>query len=75
MVGDAGCRSFAFMGPLSFPVDAHVALTVAKLREFRPDLVPITGPGDESILGFWASNLVGCRWWLRGIRTCTSMLN
>ena len=56
-------------GPLSFPVDAHVecdpflvrhrALTVAKLREFRPDLVHITGPGDVSILGFWASNLVG----------------
>ncbi len=56
-------------GPLSFPVDAHVecdpfltrhkAETVARLRAFRPDLVHITGPGDVSILGFWASNLVG----------------
>ena len=38
-------------GPLSFPV--------ARLREFRPDLVHITGPGDVSILGLWASHLVG----------------
>ncbi len=38
-------------GPLSFPVE--------RLREFRPDLVHITGSGDVSILGFWASNLVG----------------
>ena len=56
-------------GPLSFPVDTHVecdpiltrhrALTVKRLKEFRPDLVHITGPGDVSIFGFWASNLVG----------------
>lgn len=56
-------------GPLSFWLDAgmlcdpllsrHRALAVARLRDFRPDVVHITGPGDVSILGLWASNLVG----------------
>lgn len=56
-------------GPLSFEVDAGIkcdpfltrfrAMTVSRLREFRPDLVHITGPGDVSTLGFWASHLLG----------------
>ena len=55
-------------GPLSFGLDAdllcdplltrHRDLAVARLREFRPDLVHITGPGDVSILGRWVASLV-----------------
>jgi len=30
-----------------------------QLREFRPDLIQITGPGDMGVLGFWISNLMG----------------
>ena len=56
-------------GRLSFSIDTemvcdpllarHRAMTVDRLRRFRPDIVHITGPGDVGILGFWASNLVG----------------
>lgn len=56
-------------GPASFAVDAdllcdplltrHRNLAVARLREFRPNLIHVTGPGDVSILGLWAASLVG----------------
>ncbi len=34
----------------------HRAWVIARLREFRPDLIHITGPGDFGILGFWLSH-------------------
>jgi len=56
-------------GPLSFGVDAglscdpfltrHRDIVVEKLREFGPDLVHITGPGDVSVLGLLAARLAG----------------
>jgi len=56
-------------GPASFGVDAdlrcdpcltrHRDRAVAALKEFRPNLIHITGPGDVSILGMWAASLVG----------------
>jgi len=56
-------------GALSFHVDSdvlcdplltrHLAIAVARLREFRPHLVHVTGPGDLSLLGVWAANLLG----------------
>jgi phosphatidylinositol alpha 1,6-mannosyltransferase len=30
----------------------------AELRNFRPDLIHITGPSDVGVLGFWISNLM-----------------
>ena len=30
-----------------------------QLREFQPDVIHITGPGDMGVLGFWVSNLLG----------------
>ncbi len=67
-VGQA-CQLELRRGPLAFAVDAdvhcdpflcrHLSLTLARLRKFRPDLVHITGPGDVSILGLWAANLIG----------------
>ena len=38
---------------------APVPVTILRLREFQPDLIHITGPGDVSILGLWAASLVG----------------
>ncbi len=56
-------------GPLSFPIDVemrcdpllvrHRAEVLRRLRAFQPDLVHITGPGDVSVMGFWASNTLG----------------
>lgn len=56
-------------GALSFHVDSdvlcdplftrHLPLAVARLREFRLGLVHVTGPGDVSLLGVWAANLIG----------------
>ncbi len=50
----------------SFPLDKdlycdplltrHRAWVIAHLKEFRPDLIHITGPGDFGILGFWVSH-------------------
>ena len=70
-------------GPFAFEVDSdlvcdplmtrHRDLAVARLREFQPDLIHITGPGDVSILGLWAASLVGApavaawpAWWKKG---------
>jgi phosphatidylinositol alpha 1,6-mannosyltransferase len=54
---------------LAFHVDSDVRCdpllsrfltqAVARLRDFRPDLVHVTGPGDVSLLGVWAANLMG----------------
>jgi phosphatidylinositol alpha 1,6-mannosyltransferase len=53
----------------SFPLDRglycdpllsrHKNWAVDRLRDFRPDLVHITGPGDFGILGFWVSHTLG----------------
>jgi len=37
----------------------HLGVAVERLRAFRPDLVHITGPGDVSLLGVCAANLLG----------------
>jgi phosphatidylinositol alpha 1,6-mannosyltransferase len=34
-------------------------LVVGHLREFKPDLVHITGPGDIGFLGLWTSHIAG----------------
>jgi phosphatidylinositol alpha 1,6-mannosyltransferase len=54
--------------PLSFPLDKDLYCdpflsryrnhVIRELKEFRPDLVHITGPGDFGVLGFWVSNLL-----------------
>lgn len=56
-------------GVCAFHVDAdvlydplffrHVGVAVERLRAFRPDLVHITGPGDVSLVGVCAANLLG----------------
>lgn len=53
----------------AFPVDYELRCdpllsryknrTTTQLREFRADLVHITGPGDFGILGFWAAHSLG----------------
>jgi len=56
-------------GWASFPLDKdlycdpllsrHRSWVLDRLREFRPDLIHITGPGDFGVLGFWVSNTLG----------------
>ena len=52
-------------GWVSFPLDKdlscdpllgrHGNWVIDQLKEFQPDLIHITGPGDFGVLGFWAS--------------------
>jgi phosphatidylinositol alpha 1,6-mannosyltransferase len=56
-------------GPASFSLDKdlrcdpllsrHRNWVIDRLKDFRPDLIHITGPGDFGVLGFWVSNVLG----------------
>jgi glycosyltransferase involved in cell wall biosynthesis len=40
-------------------LNRYLKKVLKELREFRPDVIHITGPGDLGILGFWISNILG----------------
>jgi phosphatidylinositol alpha 1,6-mannosyltransferase len=56
-------------GPASFPLDKdlqcdpllsrHRKWVIDQLKEFRPDLIHITGAGDFGTLGLWVAKLLG----------------
>jgi glycosyltransferase involved in cell wall biosynthesis len=56
-------RGFASF-PLDHDLDCDLLLNryrnwvMGQLRQFRPDVIHITGPGDMGVMGFWISHLL-----------------